>query len=612
MRKLLTILFVLASTIGAFAGTCGNGYTYSRKFTVPAAYVPNTDQTNFPVALAFNGASFFNNFYLPDLATVANSGKIQNTANNSITVSGPADFIFCDAASAGNSLKFEVANYVATTGKMEAYVNIPTLSHTTANSFWMFYGNVSVVTTQQDLSFWATASFKSVYHLIDGTTLGAKDSTGTFNGTITSANATTGALDGGMNMNGGFVDTGSPQNAAGIISAEMWLFPSSSSNNCFALLSNFPGSGANGYALELNPGCVDTRNPFVAIGNGGTFQLVSSTGTAPVSVWTHLATTIAGSGPANNRIFVNGAEPGYAAPSGSQTLGATTANLQFGQLTNAMSGTIDEVRISSVVRSPDWFATTYGTEYSPSTFSLMIDPTLTGPRIVQYVTCNSAQSAANPCPFSQNVVSGNTVVIVAANTVDANCSSGGINTLFTDTRSTTFTFAALGDNLIGGQPTTCIAFGVFGSSGAESITAQLNSASSESMVVYEIAGISSPSLDVTSNSTGGAAGSLSTGSATATTANSLLVCGFGGSSSGSQFYTSSLSPSNAAFLNTTSASILGATKGGTAAVQFTGSGSKSCTFTFGGPGPTNTAGALAVIKYSAVSAASKRRMAQVY
>src|SRR6185369_6784318 len=103
----------------------------------------------------------------------------------------------------GNSLNFEIANYSATTGAMEAYVNIATLSHTTDNSFWMFYGNASVVTSQQTLSFWATANYKSVYHLIDGTTLGAKDSTGTFNGTITTANATTGALDGGMNVNGG-------------------------------------------------------------------------------------------------------------------------------------------------------------------------------------------------------------------------------------------------------------------------------------------------------------------------------------------------------------------------------------------------------------------------
>jgi hypothetical protein len=523
--------------------------------------------------------------------------------------------IFCDAASAGNSLKFEVANYVATTGKMEAYVNIPTLSHTTANSFWMFYGNVSVVTTQQDLSFWATANFKSVYHLIDGTTLGAKDSTGTFNGTITSANATTGALDGGMNMNGGFVDTGSPQNAAGIISAEMWLFPSSSSNNCFNLLSNFPGSGANGYALELNPGCVDTRNPFVAIGNGGTFQLVSSTGTAPVSVWTHLATTIAGSGPANNRIFVNGAEPGYAAPSGSQTLGATTANLQFGQLTNAMSGTIDEVRISSVVRSPDWFATTYGTEYSPSTFSLMIDPTLTGPRIVQYVTCNSGVSTANSCVFSANVTSGNTVVIISADALASSCTAPSINSLFSDTRSTTFTYANGANNVAGGAPNSCIAFGVLGSSGADTVTAvSAGGSASQSMVVYEIAGISSPSLDVTTGATGGAAGSLSTGSVTATTANSLLLCGFGGSSSGTQFYTSSLSPSGSrGFPEHHQRRRWGSDERRHQRSSVHGL-RKQVLHLHLRRSWTNEHGRqlLAVIKYSPVSAASKRRMAQVY
>jgi hypothetical protein len=68
---------------------------------------------------------------------------------------------------------------------MEAYVEIPTLSHTTANSFWMFYGQCSGSNSQQDLSLWTDASYKSVYHFIDGTTLGAKDSTATYNGTIT-------------------------------------------------------------------------------------------------------------------------------------------------------------------------------------------------------------------------------------------------------------------------------------------------------------------------------------------------------------------------------------------------------------------------------------------
>jgi hypothetical protein len=58
MRKLLTIWFVLLSAIGAFAGTCGNSYLYSVKFTVPAAKVPNTDQTNFPVRSCIQRSAF--------------------------------------------------------------------------------------------------------------------------------------------------------------------------------------------------------------------------------------------------------------------------------------------------------------------------------------------------------------------------------------------------------------------------------------------------------------------------------------------------------------------------------------------------------------------------
>jgi hypothetical protein len=242
----------------------------------------------------------------------------------------------------------------------------------------------------------------------------------------------------------------------------------------------------------------------------------------------------------------------------------------------------------------------------------MIDPTLTGPRIVQYVTCNSAQSVANTCAFVANVTSGNLLVVVGSNVVDTNC-VGAINSLYSDTRSTAFTYASEADNLSGGN--VCIGFGVLGSSGTDTITAVSNGSTSQSMVVYEIAGIASPSLDVTNSATGGGTGSLATGSATATTANSILLCGFGGSSNGAQFYTASFSPSTSAMLNTISPLVSTTVRGGTSAIQFTGSGSKSCTFTFGpggGNNPAQTAAALAVIKYSPVSAASKRRMAQVY
>jgi hypothetical protein len=366
--------------------------------------------------------------------------------------------------------------------------------------------------------------------------------------------------------------------------------------------------GTAGMVFSMNPSCGATGKLFTGIKNGGSYQFSNTNEAVVAGAWNYVASTMTGSGNANNHMYINGPEATYSAPTGTPgSLGTPTANLVIG---DSWPGPVDEVRVSSVVRSADWIKTTYNTELSPSEFSIMYGPS-TGARIAKYIPCTSAQSVANVCTFTDNVTSGNLIVIVSEHAEPTNCTIGGINSLFSDTRSTTFSFAVLSFQIAGGAPNVCIAFGVLGSSGSETVTSVANINSSQSMVIYEIAGISSPSLDVTTGAIGGAAGSLSTGSATATTANSLLICGFSGSSSAAQFYTSSLSPTGMSMLNYISAPILGATRGGTAALLFTGSGSKSCTFTFGGPGPTNTAVALAVIKFSP-SSGTKRRLAQVY
>src|SRR6185369_7027918 len=97
MRRLLLLALLLASNIG-WAGTCGNGYAHP--FVIRLQKAVGSDLANFPYPLKIQ--------YTP-LATAANGGQVQNTAANSISVTGPADFVLCDAASAGNPLKYEVA-----------------------------------------------------------------------------------------------------------------------------------------------------------------------------------------------------------------------------------------------------------------------------------------------------------------------------------------------------------------------------------------------------------------------------------------------------------------------------------------------------------------------
>jgi hypothetical protein len=605
--KASVLSLLLLVSVSTFAGTCGNGYSNSRKFVVPFWRVLNTDQINFPVALAFNGASFYNSYYLPDLKTVANGGQIQNTANNSISVSGPADLIFCDAASAGNALKFEVAKYSATTGLTEAYVKIPTLSHTAPTSYWIFFGNASVVTSQQDLSMWSDASYVSVYHFASLTADSAGGLTLTNTGVTPSSSSS--ILGDSAVFNGSASMAASSSTGLGVsnLTAEFWINPNSlaAGNGTYFLLDgNF---NVGGWVLRN----FNSQMDFAGNYSGNAYVDRSSSNILGSGSWNSYAETVTGT---TRAMYVNGGSTAFTTPGGSPaTLGTTVIPLVMGQDQgggNKYNGNMDEVRISSTVRSADWMRTTFTNESSPSDFSIMFGPA-TGPRIVQYTDCSSAESVANVCTFVDNVVAGNLIVIIANDMSSTNCSAPSINTLFTDTRSTTFTYAILSDNITGTGATTCVAFGVLGSGGSEAITSQAFVSRPQSMMVYEIAGAASPSLDVTSVATGGGAGSIGTGSATATTANSILLCGFAGASSGPQFYTASFSLSDAFVLNRVSPPISGPTTfAGTGAVQFTGSGSKSCTFTIN-TSPTRMAAALAVIKYSPSTRRWIRR-AQVY
>jgi hypothetical protein len=603
MKKLLLVVLMFCGSL--WAGTCGSGYSYAKKFTVPIYQVPNTDRTNFPVYLAFNGVGF-GDILLADLKTVANGGKIQNTANNSISVSGPADLVFCDAASAGNALKYEVSRYSATTGAMEAHVLLATVSHTTATTFWMFYGNASVSTTQQDLSLWSTASYLQVCHMPDGTTLNVSCSV---SGTQVNhgATATAGALDGGGSFvaaSSQYIDVGAPfGTAGGAVTIEAWIKPTSFTSGS-AVAESFDAS-SNGYALRTDP--TGAGKTLAIICNAGScFQRLSNS-TIPTAGWSFATTSY--SSP-NLSLYSNGFLDNGSTVGASSGLGNnTTVNMAIGSKSAShtifYNGLIDEVRVSNVVRSADWVTTAYNNQASPSAFAWMSDVTVgTGPRVVQYATCRGASPIS--CVFGNNVTNGNLLVaVIAANGAGTSCTVPASN--FSDTRGSTF--GLLRSDNSGGlnQAATCLGFATIGSSGSETVTLTYGSVAYGE--VFEVAGVSSPSLDVNTGATGTSGSSLSTGSATATTSNSLVVCGTAqtGTAATGGGFTSSFSPSSSFTLNNTNSS---ATDGASALIQFTGSGNKSCTFTYNSPG-SEQAASIAIIKYNP-AVVSRRRLAQIF
>src|SRR6185369_16201765 len=176
MRRLLATLLLL--TTAAWAGTCGNSYLVGPiTITQDHTKVGSTDQTDFVSYICFNGACR-TSYPLAALKTVGNGGSIQNTASNTASITGPADFIICDASASGNTIPFTIPYYNGITGGTEVLYK-KTLSHTVDTSVYLFFNNAAVVTSQQDITNTFSNSFLHYYTFGDGTTGSFVDLLGT-------------------------------------------------------------------------------------------------------------------------------------------------------------------------------------------------------------------------------------------------------------------------------------------------------------------------------------------------------------------------------------------------------------------------------------------------
>jgi hypothetical protein len=333
-------------------------YAYSQKITIDHTKVPNTDQTNYP--LTFYGT-------YAALATVANGGNVVNTATvNGLVV--PTDLIFTSDSALTTILSYEVAFYDATTGKIEAHILIATLSHTADTLIYLGAGNAAVTTFQGGSvgSAW-NSGFKFVAHLSDGTTLSGKDSTSNANnlsGQDGSPSAVAGKLDGGMATSSS--DLRAPD-AASLqptnITVELWV--NSSSPGSYILSKLYAVGGIASYAMYTS---FSSTSIYFYVSDGSSLTKSPNGGNVWDGNWHYVVGTWDGT---TATIYADATSGGGTA--GARTAAYTASNLYLGSFDGTSSslyynGSMDEVRISNVVRSADWITTTYNNQSSPSTF----------------------------------------------------------------------------------------------------------------------------------------------------------------------------------------------------------------------------------------------------
>ena len=325
-------------------------WTNRKPITIHHAQVSGTSNlTNFPVLVSVTD---------PNLATVANGGSVGR--------SDGGDILFT-ASDGATPLAYEMESYNASTGQVIAWVGVPALSPTADTVLYVYYGNPAAANQQNPAGVW-DSHYEGVWHLPNGTTLTANDSTSNGNNALAlnGTSAGTGEIDGAASLNGTSnyieVPNSSSLNGWSQQTVSVWINAQTNMQTNARLIEK----GANDeWTLAFD----GTGNQQLTLENLGTGNAAITT-SIPVAdtTWHKIDVTMDN----NSRaiaIYVDGAlnVSGTSASSAS----STTNNIYLGQYGGGgyyYHGLLDEVRISNTLRSAAWIATEYNNESSPSTF----------------------------------------------------------------------------------------------------------------------------------------------------------------------------------------------------------------------------------------------------
>jgi hypothetical protein len=329
-------------------------WKYRKLITIDHTHIPST-LTHFPMLIS--------------LATDADlAADAQNDAG---------DICFIAYSDNTTKLNHEIEWFNGATGKLSAWINIPSISSITNTKIWMYYGNSLVGNQENAAGVWDT-NFGGVWHMQE---INAIDSTN--NGNTGSQSGTPLIASGVVNNSVDFiptdsinVGTGSSINTANdnTLTWECWINgDSNAADQIFLEQSRW----INSWNVVL--GTYEGDVPGNAIkwitrdDDGGDRDTLSSGVSITTGSWMHVAGTYNNGASDNKSIYINGALKA-STTTGINNLrgGPTTAtHFGFGGDFGPYNGKIDEVRMSSNVRNASWINATYQTIAHPTTFFSM-------------------------------------------------------------------------------------------------------------------------------------------------------------------------------------------------------------------------------------------------
>jgi hypothetical protein len=394
----------------------GGTWDYRKSIIINSSKVPDTDEsageTDFPVLIDLTDA---------DLQANARSDGYD---------------IFFTSSNGTTKLAHEIEIYTTATGRLTAWVKVPNLSSSADTVIYMYYGNASA-SDMQDVApakalVWSNG-YAGVWHLPNGTSLTANDSTGVNNGTIHSVTASsTGKIDGAGAFNGssGYISLGDPASmkvTTGAATLSGWVnVIGGTADSCNG------GSNCAGAIIARSDTSTTAITKTISIEIGGTggqyitFQTYDSSNnpyirdySSPIGTGWRYIVGVRDVVADRLYLYENGVLFDEAVDSSGNLDGA---GLEWNigrrggpdQWGGYLNGGIDEPRFSSVARSADWIKTEYNNQSATTTFyTLAESPETETSTIALDASSNSGiQAGISNYSWSHTTTGSNLIMLV--------------------------------------------------------------------------------------------------------------------------------------------------------------------------------------------------------
>jgi hypothetical protein len=376
---------------------------------------------NFPYLLTLTSSDF---------KPVSGGGMIQNSVTYGDGQTCPADLIISTSTSAANVIPFECDSWDQTAGTINYWINVPSLDPSTNLVYYVIYDNTDITTWQGGTTgaVWAfDGNYAGVYHLSNGSATSYHNYAAAINNlTNTAGTAGVGQIGGGVIEGTGVgaqVGNALPPSGSTAFSWSAWV-------NVGVVTDALRGARI----ITISDGVLQeylaifaTNVVFSWTDSTNASHSITYSATLPTTGW-HYLVGVASNG--YQALYVDGAlEANTVLALTPEIVNPPTYVGGFGLYGGQFTGTLDEVRMASVLRSPSWIATEYANQTNAPTY-IILGPQTTivssftvSPGVVSVNSTNAlvltgtlTNWIAGVCPFTFTLPAGASVSSCAAST----------------------------------------------------------------------------------------------------------------------------------------------------------------------------------------------------